>query len=342
MNNKHKIILCIVVIIIVIMVILLSVRPKRTKNDKSVYFNKTINIPIFALAHKRTFPSHDKDYKQKIPKIIMQTNERSEVPINMAAAIKTVLDDNSEYEYRYFDNKASRKYLKKEFGSRYLNAYDDLIPGAYKADFFRYCFLYRTGGVYLDTGMVSNKSLRNVIRPEDEFISPEDNGCGGIYNAFMCAVPNHPILKIAVETCLHNIERKFMGKNILEITGPDMLSTAFENVVGKEINPNMSYPHSIRLLYYRSPESKRAKIMKNKGEVFSDGSICLYAKYKGYGDDMKWYHTNKHYSLLWKRGEVYHSVVSNNGKSNSLIPDYLYIVRYELRRQLSKHKRINR
>ena len=31
-----------------------------------------------------------------------------------------------------------------------LNAYDSLIPGAYKADLFRYLVLYREGGVYLD------------------------------------------------------------------------------------------------------------------------------------------------------------------------------------------------
>lgn len=337
MNNRYKLILLIIIIVVVV-VLLIRLRYKSIDSVRSKDTDRRLRN-VNKLSSRNISGIHDGRI-QRIPKVIMQTNEKNLIPIGMYKAIKSILRNNPEYEYVYFDNEASRIYLQEEYGSRYLRAYDNLIPGAYKADFFRYCFLYRTGGIYLDTGMVSKIPFRNIIKPDDEFISPEDNGCGGIYNAFMCCISGHPIMKAAVKQCLHNIEKCFMGDDILEITGPDMLSSIFEKVVGKDVNPNTDYGNGIRLLYYRSPESKRSKTVKYKGEVFCDGEICLYAKYPTYKDDMKWYNTSKHYSILWKRNQVYKSMV--NSKLSSFLPDSIYIARYEINRYKLKHKKLNK
>ena len=41
-------------------------------------------------------------------------------------------------------------FIKSHFSKRVLYAYDKLIPGAFKADLWRYCIIYINGGIYID------------------------------------------------------------------------------------------------------------------------------------------------------------------------------------------------
>jgi hypothetical protein len=301
-----KILIVTVLILLVITIILIVCRRKLKKTLRGTKRGKTVAIEDCP-------PQEICSVIQAIPRIIIQTNQGKEIPIKMHQAIETIRKQNPEYTHVYYDDERARTFLLEEYGERYLKAYDDLVPGAYKADYFRYAFLCKRGGVYLDTGMVSVKPLRDVIKPTDQFLAPEDDGCGGIYNAFICSVPNHPVIQKCLDTCLHNIESRYMGPDTLYITGPDMMAICFAAVVGREVNPNLDYGNGVRLIYHRSANSKRTGRAKQQnsgnscGEVFNNGEIILHTKYVGYGGDMGWYHTNEHYSTLWHQGRVYAS-----------------------------------
>ena len=49
-----------------------------------------------------------------------------------------------------FNDSDCRAFILKEYPPDVLIAYDRLIPTAFKADLWRYCVLYKYGGVYLD------------------------------------------------------------------------------------------------------------------------------------------------------------------------------------------------
>ena len=53
-------------------------------------------------------------------------------------------------------------------------AYDSLIPGAFKADLFRYCVLLIYGGVYADVDILLEANLDLAIGPNIGFMVPED------------------------------------------------------------------------------------------------------------------------------------------------------------------------
>jgi len=244
-------------------------------------------------------------HKQNIPRTIIQTNENSKIPTDMATAIQNLIDLNPTYDYIYFDDRKSREFIKEHFSPRVLKSYDTIVPGAYKADLFRYCVLYEKGGVYVDTGMVALSSLDDIILPTDLFVSPEDNGLGGIYNAFMCAVPGHPIIKMAIDMCVENIEKKrYMtdrSRSTLRITGPLLLADAFEQVLKEKAVPNKDYGNGVRLLqFYCNEESKCAS-----GELFSGDNVAFYSKYPTYHLDKKWYNTKPSYGKMWADRKVF-------------------------------------
>ena len=53
-------------------------------------------------------------------------------------------------------------------------AYDALIPGAFKADLFRYCVLFIYGGVYADIDVMLTSKLEMAIDDDVGFMVPLD------------------------------------------------------------------------------------------------------------------------------------------------------------------------
>lgn len=276
------------------------IKPKIDLNSK-----ETVDVQRFI---PKTIKS---DIEQKIPFNIIQTNEKLNVPVDMWAAMKTIIDLNREYDYHYFDNGGARKFIQSNFDNSILAAYDDLIPGAYKADLFRYCVLYILGGVYVDTGMVGIDGFKTIIRPTDTFISPEDNGTGGIYNAFMCCTPRHPILWKAIELCVENIKNKDLTYDPLAITGPRLLRLAFNVIMKCEPEANRTYngKNSNDISGVKIIEHVRFEICES-GEVRDGPSKVLLTKYPKYHEDRKWYNSGDHYSKLWREKRVYHSTTN--------------------------------
>ena len=87
-----------------------------------------------------------------IPKILYKTGkwEEKDLPKEYKNIFTQIIKDNPEYKIKYYDNELCRKFIKDNFPQDVLIAFDTLKPGAYKADLFRYCILYKNGGVYGD------------------------------------------------------------------------------------------------------------------------------------------------------------------------------------------------
>ena len=57
-----------------------------------------------------------------------------------------------------FNDSDCRTFIMREYPPDVLIAYDRLIPTAFKADLWRYCVLYKYGGVYLDVKYVGGSA----------------------------------------------------------------------------------------------------------------------------------------------------------------------------------------
>eukprot|EP00816_Leptocylindrus_hargravesii_P003333 CAMPEP_0196804642 /NCGR_PEP_ID=MMETSP1362-20130617/4299_1 /TAXON_ID=163516 /ORGANISM="Leptocylindrus danicus, Strain CCMP1856" /LENGTH=1033 /DNA_ID=CAMNT_0042177083 /DNA_START=13 /DNA_END=3111 /DNA_ORIENTATION=- len=117
----------------------------------------------------------------------------------------------SGWEYRFYDDADARKFIADNYPDRFVRAYDSLIPGAYKADFFRYLVLLKSGGVYADVDILLSTHLDTLIPPDLSFFVPLDEPgyesderfC--LWNGLMGASPGHPFMVRAVERSLNMI-----------------------------------------------------------------------------------------------------------------------------------------
>ena len=192
-------------------------------------WNYNINIKIYSLKEEIyeniSIGSSNKNYKKiniyinkiifekrkfnnlKIPKIIFQTNKSHYFENNLAYnSIQSFIEFNPDYSYKFFDDIESREFIKEHFSEKYLKYYDILYPGAFKADFFRYCYLYINGGFYFDNKSILLVSLNNIIEENDELILCQDNHKLGYYNAIMMSIPRHDIFIKLLDIIIYKID----------------------------------------------------------------------------------------------------------------------------------------
>jgi hypothetical protein len=144
---------------------------------------------------------------------------------------------NPEYTIYFFDDLARIQFIQQYFAKNVLNAYLKLIPGAFKADLFRYCFLFHHGGVYIDINKKLVNPLREIIYPQATMglVLNSNHDLGEtpkIINGFIYIVPQHKLMKKCIDQCVANIESNYYGDSFLSVTGPYMFGGIFKQIYG--------------------------------------------------------------------------------------------------------------
>ena len=167
--------------------------------------------------------------KYPIPAILHKTGPLKEPPNEIQDLFKKIKQQNPEYTIKYYNDTQCREFIKKNFEKKVLHAYDKLIPGAFKADLFRYCILYQNGGVYGDLSQTYLVPLNELVdRNHDVLVIVRDKLISTFPNitkhaiqiSFMAAQPKLAIFKKAIEQIVENVKNNYYGSNPLAVTGP--------------------------------------------------------------------------------------------------------------------------
>lgn len=176
--------------------------------------------------------------RNRIPRVIIQTGKC----LNDKPRVNRWQLANPSYAYKYFDDEMCKLFLAEHFEDRVVKAFKTLRPGAFKADLFRYAYLFVHGGVYIDLDCVPwcNVTLDHILSTGTDMVSvSERRRIPGIYQAFLACKPRVPQLKAAVDKICDHVEKLWypdIPRNadiwpyVLSITGPVLLSNAFDGV----------------------------------------------------------------------------------------------------------------
>jgi hypothetical protein len=165
----------------------------------------------------------------KIPRNIFQTWKTKKISSEFKSLTQTWVDKNPNYAYFLYDDNECDDFIKKNFDNRIYNAYCRIIPGAFRADLWRYCILYVYGGVYADMDTICINSIDLFLNEDIEFMTPIDLnnnpniGNHNLFNAFIAAVPKHPILLDCINRIVYNIENNIIPFSNLDFAGPGIL-----------------------------------------------------------------------------------------------------------------------
>jgi hypothetical protein len=189
---------------------------------------------------------------------------------------------------------------------RLLNAYNKLIPTAYKADLWRYSILRKYGGIYIDSTHRALIPYNDIIKDRKE-IFVKDIYDYGIYNAFICTTANNEILEKVIELSIYNIENEIYGKNVLSITGCQLLGIAYNSLNDKDHYEEIKINNSISLEHEIVDEdiiNTNIKDNKNKYVIRCRDIKDYYIKIYNNNclNDEK---PNTHYSVLYENKTVF-------------------------------------
>lgn len=220
----------------------------------------TLQLPMytprsFHYSHSSN-PSLDK-VQGLIPPIVHQTwfepVSKEKYP-NMSRLIRSF--QLSGLQYKFYDDQAAQEFLAAHFPPEVKEAYDALLPGAFKADLFRYCVLLIEGGIYADMDVLLQTNLHTLLTQQKNhdiaFLIPIDEPGAKVghrmclWNGFIASKPGHPILAKVIEIVVNNIRNRFTGVDYDTMFCPtpmlsvshtvDMLLTTGPCILGYAIN----------------------------------------------------------------------------------------------------------
>jgi len=269
------------------------------------YDDNTSREALYCHMQKRkldlSFTTYDSYYINEtgfsvIPLNIWQTWETEDLPPKMKETVETLKKENPEFKYNFHDSKGRRNFIENNFPKEILEAYDALIPGAYKADLWRYCVLYIHGGIYLDIKFrfINDFRLISLVNKEivitDGEIKRDTESYLSVCNGLLVSRKNNPLLLNAIIKIVYNITTKYMGNNPWEPTGPRLLGLCCKYPMG-------------RADYYLSSEKSILDKSLRKVAIF-------YSEYSSEYDKVK----KGYYVDQWNAGTIYNETTINLNK----------------------------
>lgn len=245
----------------------------------------------------------DRKYYQKngvknvIPLHIYQTwHTKEDLLPNMRECVETLKAQNPEFIHHLFDDDDCRDFITDNFSKDVITAYDSLIPGAYKADLWRYCILYKRGGVYMDIKYKCADDVKLIDLVDKEYYVEDrpQRGNRGVYNGVMICEKGDPKLLKAIYSIVDHVKQKYYGETPLSPTGPGLLGKIFTDDEFRDI----------RLKFVVDPKNvhlNESHTIINKTN--NKGLFVMYPEYRK--DQLKYKDSHPHYNELWDNNKIY-------------------------------------
>lgn len=143
-----------------------------------------------------------------IPRRLIQTTHLDHVPEHVTQGYDSV-------ERIVMNDAQIETYLTENFHPRVIAAYRRLGQGAHRADLFRYCYLFREGGIYLDIKTYPVSDINEVFPDVPDTYTWYTALCNSnrcVYNAVIATPPNNPVMFDLIRYIVATVES---GRNFV-------------------------------------------------------------------------------------------------------------------------------
>ena len=253
-----------------------------------------------------------------IPPVLYKQGESDELAPQIVELYRTIEAENPGYRVVYFSNTTRRAFIVERLEHKFpglVDAYDRLVPGAYKADLFRICVLYANGGLYGDYSQQYMVPLDTLVdRQRDELVLSLDAPMPfypQIYRkgvaCFLASRPEHPYWQHCIKQIMNNVHTEYYGSCPLDPTGPGLLQTVLD------AHPETRYRMDIALLFHGNLGNKM--YFPIYFQRLGTHERVIRHKLAGHYSLML---AGEHYSDVWWRGGVYGEEDPGCAKKNPL------------------------
>lgn len=161
----------------------------------------------------------------------------SDPPPDIVSWMKSWRSVEPLFKLEQFDDSTARKFIADRIGADAEAVYLECRAPAMKSDFFRYCALYATGGIYVDAGTSCRGNLADLYARGDRGVLLRRTRGPGIklINGFMIAKRTaDPLMEFAIKSAIVNIRNR-KSQSVWDVTGPGILRRAYASELRSEL-----------------------------------------------------------------------------------------------------------
>lgn len=188
-----------------------------------------------------------------IPKVIVQYwHKPNSIPIDVQKCLDSWKKlETKGFKIKLFNDDSARRFIQENLGIDYLNAFSQCKHPAMRCDYFRLCYIYKNGGIYVDAddqyngneieSLLFDHSLKlqplcydansKSMIPFNAYVTNRNFSEDWIFyinNNPIIAPPKHTLIGKALNQATHNIFNSIFSFNdIQSITGPGNLTSSF-------------------------------------------------------------------------------------------------------------------
>lgn len=210
-----------------------------------------------------------------IPKNIYQTHKSKQFIINNKPLLKATYSwkKNKNFSYHFYEDTQCDTFIKEHF-PEVFPVYNKCPVNVMKADIWRYCIIYKYGGIYADADTILLYDPNLFIKSKQLVVVPENDThfCQWIF----AAPPNSPILKSVIDLCVQRLlsMKEIKGEHVIHYcTGPGVFTDGIVRYLlknFKQIPKPLEYLNKYKKESYEdNPETKM------NGNIYKYETNCV-------------------------------------------------------------------
>ena len=239
-----------------------------------------------------------------VPLVIYRTWHTSDIPKGMFDTISENAKITPEFDNYLYTTSDCLKFIQANFKDEpnIAKAYECLKPESYRSDLWRFCIIYKKGGIYMDAKFKIHTPLIDILKDNpDIYVWHWKDGRPIVgfedYNeiapGIMASPPGNPVLKACIDKIVENCKTRNLGYNCLDTTGPVLLGRIMNNIKGR------SYILPFKINVEGGPGFQ---------QIFYNDTLIV-SEYENYRSDQispDIALTKKpHYSTMWDNNDVF-------------------------------------
>jgi len=225
---------CMFFITFSIMIIFLIIRLFSSKIKELPFYTPR----LLKINSNNKIKSVDSIIFSNIPAVVYQTYDSSNLSSNIINNFNSNIVNNPEFDFYLYNDYDAREFIVSNFNNELLYIYDSLIKNN-QNELWKYCILYKNGGVYMNMNLKTTDSLINIInslKSDDAIIFTQNDKT--ISTAVIMVPPNLPIFKELIDSYLNNeiktlteLIPKYNYNIILYLNDNIIMNTITDNIV---------------------------------------------------------------------------------------------------------------
>jgi mannosyltransferase OCH1-like enzyme len=209
-----------------------------------------------------------------IPKNIFQTHKFMlyiQTKPKLLDAVNSWRQHRENFNYNFYTDEMCEEFIQENFESDVYNAYMRLPMAVMKADLWRYCIIYKHGGIYADTDTVCKVDPSIFLKDTVQLVLVPENSthlCQWVF----AAPKESPILKSVIDLSVQRILNipEIKGEHIIHhLTGPGVFTDGIERYLREQglptfpSNRNMYVNYPITTLHVFEPSTFHGPIVQH-------------------------------------------------------------------------------